>query len=122
MKAIAVIVVLSMVPAWALATEEVVPVQAGKAAPFTGLLVPEQRMMELLKAEAEVDGLQQKLKIQIKYADSLDAMYMEQLKKATAPEPWYRDPRLHATIGFVVGVAATSLAVFGGVKIVEATR
>jgi hypothetical protein len=121
MKVITTIILIGLLPAWVRA-QEVVPVQTGKPAPFTGLLVPEKRMVELLESEVRVEGMKRDLEIQIKYANSLDLMYTKQLEKAVAPEPWYQDHRFVAVVWFLFGVATTSLAVYGGVKIVEATN
>lgn len=101
-------------------TQDVVPVSKGEAAPFTGLLVPELRLTSLLEAEVKAEGLAKDLKLQLRYNESLEQMFSEQLKKATAPMPWYTDYRLHLTVGFIIGVAVTALAVYGGAKIVEA--
>jgi len=121
MKLACALVIALILPVWVVRADEVTPVQTGKPAPFTGLLVPEDRFVQFLEAEAKLDGAQRELEQQKKYSSDLDAMYRKQLEEAVKPEPWYMDPRLHASIGFIIGVATTTLAVYGGVKIVEAT-
>lgn len=122
MKAIALIAVM-LVAHRAKADEPPVQVVfAGAPVPFNGLLVPEGRMAELLKAEVDAEGLAKKLAVEQEFSKNLEAMYDQKLVQATRPLPWFESPRFYFALGATIGVVATSAAIYGGVKLVEAAR
>lgn len=104
------------------APQKIVPQKAGETAPFTGLLVPEKRFIQLLDAELQAEKLKRQQNVDKKYILSLEEMYKAQLAKATQPPKWYEKPSANRWFGFTIGVIVTALAVYGGVKIVEANK
>ena len=122
MKTIAIITVVTFVnllSAPALA-EEVVPLMKGEAAPFSGLLTPEDRMAELLEAEVERDKLKGELKVEKRYSEGLDLMYRDKLLDATEPPPFWDSPSFNWWLGFSIGVLATGLVIYGSVEVYKA--
>lgn len=98
----------------------VIPLVEGKEAPFTGLLVPESRFVELLKAENEVQELRAKLAVANRTSRLVEKVYMLRLKQAITPVPWYGDPTLNRWLGFGFGIAAASVAFRGAIEITAA--
>jgi len=120
MRGVAIVLVLALVsPAW---PADVVPVKKDAPAPFTGLLVPEERFTELLRAELQVQELKGKLSIQEKTTQALDTMYLRHLERATEPVPWYEKPSFNRWLGFGLGVVCTGLAVWGAVEFGKANK
>lgn len=121
-------VILAVIITFTLATstqafgQKVVPQKAGETAPFTGLLVPEQRFTQLLEAELDAEKLKRQQLVDKKYILSLEEMYKAQLAKATQPDKWYEKPSANRWFGFTIGIIVTVLAVYGGIKIVEANK
>jgi len=104
------------------AVPSVTPIKEGATAPFTGLLVPESRLAELLRAELRVELLRGKLSIQEQTAQALEAMYLGKLEQATEPVPWYRTESFNRWFGFGLGVAFTGLAIYGTVELSKAIK
>ena len=96
---------------------EIVPIKKGAVAPFSGLLVPEERFVELLQAELRAELLEGKLRIKDKTERALESMYQRHLKRATEPIPWYEKPSFNRWLGFGIGVIFTGLAIYGTVQI-----
>ena len=97
--------------------KKVVPVLAGKIAPFTGLLVPEARFKELLKAELAVFELRGKLDIREREAHNIEELYRKRLEEATAPPPWYESGGFNRWLGFGIGAGLTILALYAGSQV-----
>ena len=101
---------------------QVVPLEQEAPAPFTGLLVPEKRFTELLRAETRAQELEGQLLIQEKMAQALEAMYLDKLKQATAPVPWYKTPSFNRWLGFGLGMVCTGLATWGAIEFYKAVK
>lgn len=119
MRALALVLALAM-PARALAGEEVTPIAKEQPAPFTGLLVPEPRMIDLLQAEIDAEQRAAELAIERDYSKSLDSMYKEKLAEATKPPAFFDRPDVRFWGGFILGGVAVGFAVYGGAKLVQA--
>ena len=120
MRAVTIVVLLALaLPAW---PAQVVPLEQKAPAPFTGLLVPEKRFTELLRAETRVQELEGQLSIQEKTAQALEAMYLDKLKQATAPVLWYEKPSFNRWLGFGLGMVCTGLATWGAIEFYKAVK
>lgn len=109
-------------PARALAGEgDVVPIMKDKPAPFSGLLVPEARFTQLLEAEIKVSELEARLKAEQRFGISLEDMYKSKLAEATKPLAWYETASFHHWLGFTIGVAVATVAIYGGSRLVVAS-
>lgn len=97
------------------------PLLKGAPAPFTGLLVPEDRYIELMEAENRARELAIKLAVQEQTAKAIEAIYLKKLDEATNPIPWYDTPTFNRWLGVLLGAAATGLAVWGGIEVTKAT-
>ena len=86
---------------------------AGQPAPFDGLLVPPGRVLELNEAELKVDDLNLRLTSKKLECQRIEKVYVAKLEAATAPPAWYEKPKVVFWAGVVVGVAATSAALYG---------
>jgi len=100
----------------------VVPVEEGKAAPFTGLLVPEAKFTKMLEADLVVEDLKGQLKIQQGLTVKLEQVYSARLEEAVKPVAFYQTPEFNRWVGFFLGVAVTGLAIWGGSEIVKAVK
>lgn len=125
------LVFIILFPTWGLAEDNptptpqgqnVVVVTEGQAAPFTGLLVKEARMTELVEAELSVADLRGKLEIERRFAKSIEDTLEKRLLEATKPTPWYEQPDTNRWIGFAIGVVVTGLVVWGGVEVMKAIK
>jgi len=111
-----------LLPARALAGEgDVVPVLKDKPAPFTGLLVPEARFTQLLEAEIKLSEAEARLKAEQRFSVSLEDMYKSKLAEATKPLAWYESASFHHWLGFTIGAAIATLAIYGGSQMVRAS-
>jgi len=109
-------------PARALAGEDdVVPVLKDKPAPFSGLLVPEARFTQLIAAEIRVNELEARLKSEQRFSISLEDMYKSKLAEATKPLAWYETASFHHWLGFTIGAALATVAIYGGSRLVVAS-
>lgn len=115
-----IIIILALGPC--LAQDKVVKVTKEKSAPFTGLLVPEERFTLMLEAEIEVEHLKGNLAIQKKLTTSLERVYDEKLREAVKPRPWHEKPSFNRWLGFGIGVVMTVLAIWGGAELGKAFR
>lgn len=102
--------------------KEVIALEAGRVAPFSGLLVPELRFIELLEAEVKVDSARAKAEAAIQYATEIERIYKDRLRESAAPQPWYKSPEYNLIIGFGLGLIVVSAAVYGGVQLASASR
>lgn len=102
--------------------QDVVPIKEGQEAAFTGLLVSEQRLVELLRAEQEKDTLRRKLEIERRFAENIEAMYKVKLDQVLEKPAWYETPTANRWFGFALGVVATGCAVWGGIEATKAAR
>lgn len=103
------------------AGRDIVPLLAGRAAPYSGLLVPEARYVEFVEAEINLEASEQRLAAQIRFTNSLESMYRGRLEDATKPLAWYKAPSFNRWVGFGIGIIVTGVVVWGGVEIVKAT-
>jgi hypothetical protein len=103
-------------------TPEIVSVLRGDPAPFQGLLVPEERFVELLEAENAVRELQARLAASERTLELVENAYMQRLENASSPVPWYASPTFNRWLGFGMGIAATGLAVWGGLELVQVAK
>lgn len=101
---------------------EVAHVKSGAAAPFTGLLVPEKRFIELLQAEIDRDKLKVQVRLETKFSKDLEMLMTKKLKQATEPEAWHQTASFNRWFGFTLGVVVTGLAIWGGTEVVKATN
>ena len=88
-------------------------VYAGDPAPFSGLLIPAGRALELNEAELQVAELTRTLKSKDKECRDVEAVYVLKLEEATAPPPWYDKPSVRFWAGVAIGVLATGAAIQG---------
>lgn len=102
--------------------QDIVPVEEGKLVPYTGMLVPEDRFIELLEAEIELEGLKRKYEVEKRFNEAMETMYKKKLEEAVSPPDWYETPTANRWFGFILGIAATGLAVWGGTEMVKAIR
>jgi hypothetical protein len=104
-------------------TEKLIkPVVKGQPAPFTGLLVPEARFVEMVNAEITVDELKGKLEIQVNLTHNLEEMYTRRMEEMASPPKWYQTGEFNFWVGFTTGVVVSGMAIYGAVRIVEASR
>ena len=101
---------------------EVTVLEEGKPAPYTGLLVKENRFTELVEAEIEVQELTAMLKAQRQLSSTLEHFYLDKLDEAYKPLKWYQTKEFHRWTGFVLGVAVTTAAIWGGAELIKTTR
>lgn len=101
---------------------EITPVKKGEQAPFTGLLVPEARYIELLEAEMERDNLKVKLRLEMKYITDLELFLTTKLKEAAKSPAWYETASFNRWFGFTLGIIVTGAAIWGGVEVVNAAN
>lgn len=130
MRIVGLIVAMTIVACPVHAEEAPVPAEAGEPdvtpvlkatlAPFTGLLVPEQRFTRLLEAELKLESALQKLAAQTKFTESLEEMYKKKLEQAATESEWYETPTFNRWLGFAIGLVVAGLAVWGGVEVVRA--
>lgn len=123
MKFISIVIAVCLleVPAYANPLD-VIPLEESNPAPFTGILVPEARFIQLLEAESELVLLRKEHEVQQRFAASMEKMYKKQLSNAVEPSAWYETPVANRWLGFVLGAVATSLAVWGGIEMVKANK
>ncbi len=103
-------------------TKLIKPILKDQLAPFTGLLVPEARFVEMVEAELAVDDLKGKLKIQTNLTTNLESIYVKRMEEMAKPPKWYQTGEFQFWLGFTLGFVATVAATYGAVKIVEATK
>lgn len=95
------------------AEPKVVPLFEGEIGAFDGFHVPEARMDEYTRAEADVEELKLRLKDMEKRCRNTQAIYVRSLEKATAPLPFYKTPTFNLIAGFVAGLVVAGAAVRG---------
>lgn len=100
---------------------KIAPLMEGSAAPFSGLLVPEERFTELLQAELERDSYKAKYEAQKKHTIAVEDLYSEKLKEAAKPPPWYETPSFNRWLGVILGVAVTGFTLWGATEMVKAS-
>ena len=122
MKLIAAAILVFFTPVAVAAELDTTPVAEGKPAPFTGVLVREQRFIKLLDAELKVPTLEGRLLVEQKFSAGIEAMYKSKLEDAAKPPPWYQTPFFNFMLGIVVGGAIAAGAIAGGAKIAESLR
>lgn len=124
MKAAALAIIAFYAPAAfaADAPADTAPVMEGKPAPFTGVLVSEQRFVKLLDSELKVPALENRLAVEQRFSSNMEDMYKKKLEDAAKPPVWYQSPYFHFTLGVVVGGALAAGAIVGGAKIAEAVK
>lgn len=96
---------------------KVVVVLEGKPAPFSGILVPEERFKAFLKAELAVEELRGKLDIRTREMHNIEQVYRARLEEATKPPPWYESPGFNRWLGIGIGVAITVGAIYAGSQV-----
>lgn len=101
---------------------ETAPVLEGRPAPFTGILVREQRFIKLLDSELQLPVYIQKAGLEQKFSANIEQMYMKRLADATAPPPFYQTNQFHLWLGIFIGAAFALGALVAGAKIAEAMR
>lgn len=111
---------LTLAPRVAFAQEpDIVPVKEGSQAPFTGLLIPEGRYVELLAAEVEHGKLVIELRLEKQYSLRLEPFLLGKVQEAGKQE-WWDSISLNRWFGFTLGVIVTGLAIWGGIEVVKA--
>jgi hypothetical protein len=100
---------------------KITPLKKNTAAPFTGLLVPEARYVELLEAELSAKSLRGTLEA-YKIKDQAMEQFIEKRLQRLADPPLWEDPKVALAVGLVVGVVATAAATFGTWTLSEAAR
>lgn len=98
------------------------PILKDQKAPFSGILVPETRFVELMEAELAVDDVKGKLLIQTNLTTNLEGIYVRRMEEMAKPPLWYQTGEFNFWLGFALGVVITGAATYGAVKIVEATK
>jgi hypothetical protein len=100
----------------------VVPVLKGGEAPFSGLLVPEERFRQLLISESVSEAFQEKLEVERKAYDDLERAYLTALDLASRPKPWHQSPEINRWLGFGAGVLVAALVTFGVVEVYKVAK
>jgi hypothetical protein len=100
----------------------VVPLLREETAPFSGLLVPEERFRELMVKESMADAFQEKLEVERKAYDALEKAYFEALSEANKPKPWYQSPEINRWLGFGAGVMVAALVTLGVVEVYKVSK
>lgn len=95
---------------------QVVPLTRNYRAPFTGLLVPEARFIELLEAERWAKELEVRIDAVEQSAGAIEAVYRSKLKDVVAV-PWYDSPSLNRWVGVILGAAVVGGAFWLAVEI-----
>jgi len=85
-------------------------------APFSGVLLQDDRFAALLLAEVKADQAEQQKMIDARYIERLES----QLDRRMRDPKWYEQSGFQRWVGFGVGVLVTSLAIQMGVIIVNA--
>lgn len=100
---------------------EVVPLTQGQESPFSGLLVPEDRFIELVEAETKVRELELKLKAAEQTSVAIEQVYRRKLEEAVTV-PWYDSPTFNRWLGIVLGGALAGVSVWAVVELQAANR
>jgi len=120
MKAIAVLLILALVsPAVA---QDHAGIVKDQPAPFSGVLVSEDKFTEYLTLELRVEELEGRLEIQENLVQNVEQVYSKKLEVATRPEKWYETPGFNRAVGFLIGVGLTIGVFFGGAELAKAMR
>jgi hypothetical protein len=102
--------------------QEVAGVEAGKPAPFTGLLLTEARFNAYVEQQKRAEGAEAKLATVEKQRD--DLVKSDEACKARCPEDGTADGKrkfwLGATVGAVVVTAVLSVVAYGVVEAAKA--
>jgi len=86
------------------------PLQQGQVAPFDGILIPPERVEELIGAEIERD----KLKIKLDSFQRIRKIEVEAYENALKKKgKWYNDPQVNRWAGVIFGMILTGAAVYG---------
>lgn len=120
-KYVAIALCMLLLPSLARA-EDTIPLIEGEVAPFTGLLVSEDRFYELLQKEVDLEKTQVELRLERELRKKVEEIYTGALAEATKPPPFYETPRFNLGAGFTVGVVVTVGAVWAGTEIVKANQ
>ncbi len=99
-------------PVNALEFAGVTVLKEGAQAPFMGLLVLEDRFVELLEAEIEARELAVRLKAAERTAALVEQVYLTKLEQAAIVH-WYDSPSFNRWLGIFLGTGMTSLAIWG---------
>lgn len=91
--------------------QDAVPLLQGEKAPSDGVLVSEVRFKKFLNAEIAADKLEAQLRVQERFTDSLESLYVKRLKTVSS-QRWYETPGFNRWVGFGAGVLFTSLVVY----------
>jgi hypothetical protein len=84
----------------------------GQPAPMSGILVPEERFAELIRAEMELRHVKTRLgKTQHEFR-IMNLIWEEKLKAVTPRVRWWEQPAFNRSVGFTFGVAATVLSIW----------
>lgn len=116
-----IIVLIAMLASPAIAQDHV-PVLENKPAPFTGMLVKEQKFIEYLKLELKVEELEGRLEIQENLVQNVEQVYSKKLETATRPERWYESSGFYVVFGFLLGFGVTVAVFYGGAELAKAMR
>lgn len=100
---------------------EVMPVKQNDRAPFTGVLVPEGRFIELLEGERLSRELEVRLEAAEHTSAAIEAVYRRKLEGAGVV-PWYDSPSLNRWLGIVLGGAVAGVAVWAVVELQAPNR
>jgi len=120
MRCMAAILILTMTSP--VVAQEATALKKGEIAPYTGLLMSNRRVTELLEAEIERDKLKGQLRVEQRYAEGLDLMYREQLLRSSTPPSWWQSSRFQWWFGFTIGVVATGMVIYGSVEVYKAIK
>lgn len=91
-------------------------------APFSGILVKEDRFSEYLTLELQIESLLGKLEIQENLVSNIERVYSIKLEAATRPERWYESANFHMIVGFIVGVGVTVAIFYGGAELAKSVN
>lgn len=120
MKAIAFLLIFALIsPAVA---QDHAGVLKDQPAPFSGVVVSEQKFSEYLDLELKVEELEGRLEIQENLVQNVEQVYSKKLETATRPERWYESSGFNAVLGFLVGVGVTVAIFYGGAELAKSMR
>lgn len=120
MKAVAVLLIFALVsPAVA---QDHAGVLKDQPAPFSGVVVSEQKFTEYLTLELKVEELEGRLEIQENLVQNVEQVYSKKLETATRPERWYEGAGFNLVLGFLIGFGVTVGIFYGGAELAKAVR
>lgn len=97
-----------------IAAADPAPLMAGAAAPFSGVLLPPERLEELIRAEVERDALRERLATEIEVRKAWAAIAAQAVATPPLAPAMFDNPSLNFWVGVSIGVVGGVGAVVAG--------